>query len=236
MFYMNVDVKSPYEQINNLFGGEFIKGDITQFFGQSGTGVTSIPIKTAIEVAANGGTAAIVLTDFVSYKIESIAQKHDKPTEDILRNIFIHTAIDFEKQSNLVFDELEAIFKLVDCFVFDSFTENYQTERSQLSPHDNPTSSPMGKEKKLEKELQNQCIEILSQARRYDVATILTTDVYIDSETKTMTPIGSNRVSDWCNTIIKCEKDDSWVQDSKERVVTVVDGVNNVDCSQKITM
>jgi DNA repair protein RadB len=95
--------------IDELLGGGFERGAVTQLYGPPAAGKTNLAVAAAVEIAATGGTALLIDTEGLSAdRLEQLARARatsgDVTVEDIVARIIITDALDFTEQEEAVRD------------------------------------------------------------------------------------------------------------------------------------
>ncbi|MBC7109782.1 MAG: DNA repair and recombination protein RadB [Archaeoglobi archaeon] len=167
-------LSSGSKRIDELLGGGFESGIITQIYGAPGTGKTNIVIQTAVECARKGKKAVIIDTEGLS--IERISQIAGKELERISKLILIYSPRNMAQQTSAL-RELPKVIDNTGVIIIDSITSFYRFEL---------TRDELG----ARKELAQQLAFLVGLARKYDVAVIITNQVYADIEKNELLPVG----------------------------------------------
>ncbi len=178
--------------LDNLLNGGFETGAVTQIFGSSGTGKTSICLMASYTAANNGLKVAYVDTEGLSpERVNQIFVEREK-----LKNVYIYDVIDFKQQSSAI-KELAKLCKeeMLKLVVVDSFTLLYRSELEDLE-----------KQIKVKRELIAQLTFLLGLARKFDLAVVITNQVYTDVKTGEDRPLGGPSIDHICKTIVGLEK------------------------------
>ncbi len=186
-------IPSGSKCLDGLLGGGFETGTVTQIFGASGTGKTSICLMTSYTATSKGLKVAYIDTEGLSpERVNQIFE--DKET---LKNVYIYEVIDFKQQSSAI-KELAKLCKEEDklkLVIVDSFTFLYRSELEDLE-----------KQIKVKRELIAQLTFLLGLARKFDLAVVITNQVYTDVKTGEDKPLGGPSIDHISKIIIGLEK------------------------------
>jgi len=183
--------------IDNLLGGGVEKGNITQFFGPPGSGKTNIAISLAVNTALNGKKVIYVDTEG-GLSLERIKQIARDNFQKVANNIIVFEPTNFSKQ----IDDLKAIeawlignHEEVDLIIIDSAVALYRVDS--------------GKSSILNKDLGKQMGLLASFARKYQIAIVLTNQIYSsfdDEGNGNIKAVGGTILQYWSKIIIQLEK------------------------------
>jgi len=189
--------------VDELLGGGFERGAVTQLYGPPASGKTNLALAAAVEVAASGGTALYIDTEGLSVdRLEQLARaradpdRPDGPTvEGIASRIIITDALDFGEQEEAVRDAAEFAGR-VDLVVLDSATGFYRLERDD------------GDEGATLRAVTRQVTHLLSLARKHDLAVVITNQVFSDpeSDSERARPLGGHTLSHWSGVVLRIER------------------------------
>lgn len=131
---MNPPITTGCSSVDDLLGGGFDRGAITQLYGPPASGKTNLALAAAIETAAMGERALYIDTEDLSAdRFEQLAEARldgsdpgsDPTTEtagsvdDLAARVIISEALGFQDQEEAVKDAAE-VAKTVDLIVLDS--------------------------------------------------------------------------------------------------------------------
>lgn len=178
--------------LDALLGGGVETGTITQIYGGSGTGKTSICLMLAFNTAKHFGKVAYLDTEGLSgERVRQIFA--DRET---LKNVFIYDVFDFKMQSSAI-KELGKLCKKeeVRLVIVDSVTALY---RSELEDEE--------RQIKVKRELTAQLTYLLGLARKHDLAVVITNQMFTDIRNGIDKPLGGPTVDHLSKVIIALEK------------------------------
>lgn len=191
-----ISTKSPLDQILN---GGFEKGSITQFFGPPGSGKTNIALSAACEVAKNGGKVVFMDTEG-GISVERIKQMLPFDFDEIAQNIIIFEPTNFQEQGDnlaIIDSWLSTNKEEIDLLILDSAVALYRVNDMVSS--------------KLNKDLGKQMSLLSRIARKYNVAVVLTNQIYStfdDGGIESKNAVGGTTLQYWSKVIIELEKTD----------------------------
>ncbi|MHC1611216.1 MAG: DNA repair and recombination protein RadB [Candidatus Methanospirareceae archaeon] len=195
------------KSLDELLGGGFESGTVTQLYGEAGSGKTNICLQAAIECVRRGAT--VIFIDSEGFSPERFVQiasassstsgSKDAEVEGIARRIIIYEPENFEQQTSCI-NEIETVIKEkegkngVALVILDSATLFYRLELDdERSVY-------------LRRVLANQIMHLLELARRYDLAVIITNQVYMDVEDGNLRPSGGSALEHLSKVIVHLEK------------------------------
>ncbi len=178
--------------LDSLLDGGIETGTITQIYGASGTGKTSICLMLSYNTAKSGHKVAYIDTEGLSP--ERVSQIFED--KDVLKNVFIYDVIDFKQQSSAI-KELAKLCRdeEVKLIVVDSFTFLYRSELEDVE-----------RQIKVKRELIAQLTFLLGLARKFDLAVVITNQVFADVKTGEERPLGGPSIDHISKVIIGLEK------------------------------
>jgi DNA repair protein RadB len=201
--------------VDEFLGGGFERNTVTQLYGPPASGKTNLALTAAVETAAEGGRTLYIDTEGLSVsRFEQLARgridkKKGEPNgsetddrgtseeraeiDELAARIITSEALDFEEQEEAVRDAAE-VASTVDLIVLDSATGFYRLERTERD------------EGKALRAVTRQVTHLLSLARRYDLAVIITNQVFTDPDSNQARPLGGHTLMHWSGTVIQLER------------------------------
>lgn len=193
------------ESIDKLLGGGFESGTVTQLYGEAGSGKTNICLQMAVKSAKKGNSVIIIDSEGLSperfLQIASSQTTEEKDVERIAGKIILYQPKNFDQQTSYIM-EIETVIKEkqgengVSLVILDSATLFYRLELDE----DHERSMY------LRRVLNNQIMRLLEIARKYDLAVIITNQVYTDIENGKLRPSGGYTVEYISKVIVQLEK------------------------------
>jgi len=183
--------------VDDLLGGGFERGTVTQVYGQPAAGKTNLALSAAVAVAADGGLAVYVDTEGLSLdRFEQLASARADggAVEDITSRIVVESAHDFDEQAEAVRDAEEFAAE-ADLIVLDSATGFYRLERTAD-----------GDDGEALRDVARQVTHLLSLARRHDLAVVVTNQVFADPDSDRTRPLGGHTLEHWTGTVLRVDR------------------------------
>ncbi len=186
--------------LDELLGGGVEKGTITQIFGPPSSGKTNVALSLAVNVAKNGKKVVYIDTEG-GISIDRIKQISRFDFSKIANNIMVLEPTNFTEQN----DNLRAIeiwlnnnHEDVDLLILDSAVALYRVDDMKSS--------------KLNKELGKQMGILTKIARDFNIAVVLTNQIYnaFDEEgNENIKAVGGTILQYWSKIILQLEKTDN---------------------------
>ena len=195
---MSEPIPTGCATVDELLGGGFERGTVTQLYGPPAAGKTNLALSAAIEVAADGGTALYIDTEGLSVDrfeqlAESKADGADVTVEELASRVIITDALDFDEQREAVQDAAD-LAEGVDLVVLDSATGFYRLERTQQA------------EGEALRAVARQVTHLLSLARKHDLAVAFTNQVFTDPESDATRALGGHTLDHWSGVILRLDR------------------------------
>lgn len=195
------NIKIPTNSsLDDILGGGIEKGTITQIFGPPSSGKTNVALSLAVNVAKNGKKVVYLDTEG-GISIDRIKQIAKFNFSKIANNIMVLEPTNFTEQN----DNLRAIeiwlknnHENIDLLVLDSAVALYRVDDMKSS--------------KLNKELGKQMGILTKIAREYNIAVVLTNQIYNafdDDGNENIKAVGGTILQYWSKIILQLEKTDN---------------------------
>lgn len=175
--------------IDDLLGGGIEAGSVTLFYGEAGTGKTNICLQTAANSISTGKKVAYIDTEGLSSErtIQIMGGK------EVARNLLVFPVHSFDEQT----DGINKAAKLassndsVEMVIVDSMTMYYRLNYDDMH---------------VRNEFVRQTENLLNMARKYDVAVLLTSQVYTNIGLGTIEFLGGHALHHNAKTIVRLDK------------------------------
>jgi DNA repair protein RadB len=184
--------------IDDLLGGGFERGTVTQVYGPPAAGKTNLALSAAVGVAAGGDTAAYVDTEGLSLdRFRQLATAavdgRDADLETVTSRIVVTEVHDFAEQEEAIRDAAEFAPR-AELLVLDSATGFYRLER-----HDDDEGETL-------RRVGRQVTQLLALARKHDLAAVVTNQVFTDPETDRARALGGHTLNHWTGTVLRLDR------------------------------
>lgn len=188
--------------LDDLLGGGFEYGIITQIYGASGSGKTNICTQLAVQCLRGG--ARVVLIDTEGFSAERFSQIAGGDAKELAGKLIIYEPQDFQQQYSAITDIEKLADTGIELVIVDSATLFY---RFGLLPDD-------GNNAAARRQLVEQMAGLHRLARKFNMVVAITNQVYTNVETGELLPLGGNLVEHLSKTIIRTE----WAGKDRRRV------------------
>ena len=181
--------------IDELLGGGFERGVVTQIYGPPAAGKSNLVLSGAVEAAVAGESTLYIDTEGLSVdRMEQLARGHpDVTLESVAGNLIVSEALDFEQQREAVQDATEFADQ-VGLIVLDSATGFYRLERTERD------------EGEALRAVARQITHLLSLARKHDIAVVVTNQVYTDPDSDGVRALGGHTLNHWSGVILRLDR------------------------------
>lgn len=183
--------------LDDLLGGGFERGVVSQVYGPPAAGKTNVVLATTVNMAANNGTVVYVDTEGLSFdRFQQLAKgyENEASVEQISDRVFVQEAVDFQEQRTAI-KEVDEIAQQADLVVVDSITGFYRLERVGDAMEGDAL-----------REIGDQVTHLLSLARKYGMAVVVTNQVFSDPDTDQIRPLGGNTLEHWTGVVLGLER------------------------------
>ncbi|WP_435319123.1 DNA repair and recombination protein RadB [Haloarchaeobius sp. TZWSO28] len=196
---MQGNIETGCADLDDLLGGGFERGTVTQVYGPPAAGKTNVALVSAVETAARGGTVVYIDTEGLSLdRFEQIANarasRSAESVEDITGRIIVEEALDFQEQEEAVRD-VDGFADRADLVVVDSATGFYRLERGE----DSTGGESLRK-------VGRQVTHLLSLARKHEFAVLLTNQVFSDIDSDRTRALGGNTLEHWMGSVVRIDR------------------------------
>ncbi|MFB6196281.1 MAG: DNA repair and recombination protein RadB [Haloplanus sp.] len=193
---MSEPVPTGCAPIDDLLGGGFERGTVTQVYGPPAAGKTNLALSAAVQVAVAGNTAVYVDTEGLSldrFRQIASAAADDEDLDAITSRLIVTEAHDLEEQEEAVRDAAEFAPR-ADLIVLDSATGFYRLERRD------------GDEGETLRRVGRQVTHLLSLARKHDLAVVVTNQVFTDPDADRARALGGHTLTHWTGTVLRLDR------------------------------
>ncbi|RYJ15186.1 DNA repair and recombination protein RadB [Halogeometricum borinquense] len=195
---MSESVTTGCRSLDDLLGGGFERGTVTQVYGPPAAGKTNVALSAAVRVAAAGGTVVYIDTEGLSVdRFQQLAEHVAGPEQsiaDVTSRLIVSEAHDFEEQEEAVRDTTE-FAEQADLVVLDSATGFYRLER---------TMDKDGGESL--RRVARQVTHLLSLARKHDLAVVITNQVFSDPDSDQIRALGGHTLEHWTGAVLRIDR------------------------------
>jgi DNA repair protein RadB len=192
-------VTTGCRSLDDLLGGGFERGTVTQVYGPPAAGKTNVALSAAVRVAAAGGTVVYIDTEGLSVDRFRQLAEHvagpDQSIEDVTSRLIVSEAHDFEEQEEAVRDASE-FAERADLVVLDSATGFYRLERT-IDQNDGGESL---------RRVARQVTHLLSLARKHDLAVVITNQVFTDPDSDGIRALGGHTLEHWTGAVLRIDR------------------------------
>jgi len=183
--------------LDELLGGGFERGTVTQLYGPPAAGKTNVALSAAVRVAAAGDRAVYIDTEGLSvdrFRQLAEAAADGEGVEEVTSRLIVSEAHDFEEQEAAVRDA-EEFAEDAELIVLDSATGFYRLERTA----DGEAGESL-------RRVARQVTHLLSLARKHDLAVLVTNQVFTDPDTDRARPLGGHTLEHWTGAVVRLER------------------------------
>ncbi|MEG9194397.1 MAG: DNA repair and recombination protein RadB [Archaeoglobales archaeon] len=184
-------IPSGSKCIDLLLGGGIETGTITQLYGPSGTGKTTLCLMFAKSAAKNYKVAFVDTEGLSGERVKQIFQDIS-----LFSNVYVQEVYTFRQQSSAL-REIEKLAKNdeVRLVIVDCFTSLYRSELEDEA-----------RQIKVKRELTAQLTYLLGLARKMDLAVLITNQMFTDVKTGLDKPLGGTSIDHLSKTILSLER------------------------------
>ncbi|MFD1634202.1 DNA repair and recombination protein RadB [Haloplanus ruber] len=183
--------------LDDLLGGGFERGTVTQLYGPPAAGKTNLSLSAAVQAAATGGTAVYIDTEGLSVErfrqLAAGVAEDDADLEAITSRIVVTEVHDFAEQEEAVRDAADFAPR-AELVVLDSATGFYRLERRDDDKGE--TLRRVGR----------QVTHLLSLARKHNLAVVVTNQVFTDPEADRTRALGGHTLNHWTGTVVRLDR------------------------------
>ncbi len=178
--------------LDDLLGGGFEVGTISQIFGEPASGKTNICIQLAVNVLREG--KRVIYIDTEGFSVERFRQIAGPEAEKLASHFILFSPMSFEEQYTAIKETEKLVQQNVGLIILDSATAFYRLE---LESKDSML---------LKRELANQITALLGMARKYNVAVVITNQIYMDVDKEELRAVGGNMLEHISKAIVQLSR------------------------------
>jgi DNA repair protein RadB len=178
--------------LDGLLGGGFEAGTISQLFGEPASGKTNICLQLAVNTLRDG--KRVVFIDTEGFSIERFRQIAGEDAEKLASHFILFSPTSFEEQHAAIKETEKLVPHNVGLIILDSATAFYRLE---LESKDSML---------LKRELASQVTALLGMARKYDIAVVITNQIYMDVEKEELRAVGGNMLEHISKAIVQLSR------------------------------
>lgn len=181
--------------VDDLLGGGFEAGAITQIFGEAGSGKTNMCLQLARNVILSG--KKVIYIDSEGLSGDRIQQIFGIEYDGMVKSLLIFEPFDFEEQEAIIEKAVGLAMKNDDIglMILDSATGHYRVELAK------------DQERTERRSFIAQITALLKLCRRKVIPVILTSQVYTDIERNEYKALGGHVLRHNCKVIIRLDRD-----------------------------
>ncbi|MBU4032457.1 MAG: DNA repair and recombination protein RadB [Candidatus Thermoplasmatota archaeon] len=181
--------------IDNLLGGGFESGAITQIYGEAGSGKTNMCLVLARAIINSG--KKIIYIDSEGLSRDRIQQIFGAEYDNMVKSLLIFEPFDFEEQEAIIDKAVMLAMKNDDIglLVLDSATGHYRVELAK------------DLERTERRSFVAQITALLTLCRRRVIPILITSQVYTDIERNEYKALGGHVLRHNCKVIIRLDRD-----------------------------
>ncbi|USH00551.1 DNA repair and recombination protein RadB [Thermococcus argininiproducens] len=176
--------------LDELLGGGIDKGVLTQIYGPFATGKTTLAMQVGL---LNMGKIAYIDTEggFSPERLAKMAESRGMDANTVLQRFLIFEIFDFKEQRKTISRLKKIVNETFSMIIVDSITNHYRVEENKSA-----ITVDLGKQLQV----------LLWLSRKYNLAVIVTNQVYFDSKQNTLKPIAEHTLGYKCKDIVRLEK------------------------------
>jgi len=177
--------------LDHLLGGGLELRTVSQFYGSPASGKSTLCMIAAVSCLRAG--RSVIFIDSEGFSIERFRQIAGADTEKLADLLFLFEPVDFEQQGTMI-AEADKILKAhkPGLLVMDSATALYRTD--------------LERGRDAMQQLTRQMIQLLGYAKRYELAVIITNQVYMDTTRNTFYGLGGYALEHLSKAIVRLER------------------------------
>ncbi|WP_297548572.1 DNA repair and recombination protein RadB [Thermococcus sp.] len=178
------------KKLDELLGGGFAPGVLTQIYGPYATGKTTLAVQTGI---LSGKKVAYVDTEggFSPERLRQMAEARNLNPEEVLSRFILFTPADFKEQRRVIGSLKKVVDESFSLVVVDSITAHYRAEENRVG---------------LLTDLSRQLQVLLWIARRQNIPVLVINQVHYDTRLERTRPVAEQTLGYRCKDILRLDK------------------------------
>ncbi|MCQ2376392.1 MAG: DNA repair and recombination protein RadB [Methanocorpusculum sp.] len=173
-----------------FLGGGLERRVITQFFGEGGSGKSTIALRAAVSALSKG--TGVIYIDTEGFSAERFCQIAGDKAEEYAKSLYVYEPSSFAEQGQVI-SESERLLRpgKAGLLILDSATALYRVESG-------------GKDAMAR--LSQQMMVLLGISRRFDIPVVITNQVFMDIDSHRLTGLGGTALFHISKVIVRIEK------------------------------
>jgi len=178
--------------LDDLLGGGFEVGTISQIYGEPASGKTNICLQLAINTLRGG--KRVIYIDTEGFSADRFRQIAGPDAKKLAQHLIHFEPHNFEMQYVAVKETEKIVPQNVGLIILDSATAFYRVELES------------GDSMLLKRELAGQATILLGLARKYNVAVVITNQIYMDVDKEELRAVGGNMLEHISKAIVQVSR------------------------------
>jgi DNA repair protein RadB len=178
--------------LDGLLGGGIEAGTISQLYGEPASGKTNICLQLAVNTLRAG--KRVVYIDTEGFSVDRFSQIAGGDAKKLAEHLIHFKPTTFEEQYVAVKEAEKIVPQNVGLIILDSATAFYRVELES------------GDSMLLKRELAGQATILLGLARRYDIAVVITNQIYMDVDKEELRAVGGNMLEHISKVIVQLSR------------------------------
>jgi len=177
-------------KLDELLGGGFAPGVLTQVYGPYATGKTTLAVQTGL---LSGKKVAYVDTEggFSPERLRQMAEARNLDPDGVLSRFILFSPADFKEQRRVIGSLKKVVDESFSLVVVDSITAHYRAEENRAG---------------LLTDLSRQLQVLLWIARKWNISVIVINQVHYDSRLERTRPVAEQTLGYRCKDILRLDK------------------------------